>query len=60
MSMDDLDTIMGNKYARQPEKLKAWQAASRVHRAPKREKKADGGTTSGNSTLKTELTPHLG
>ena len=43
--VDDLDTIMGNKYARQPEKLKAWHAASRVHRAPKREKKTDGGTT---------------
>ena len=46
MSMDDLDTIMGNKYARQPEKLKAWQAASRVHRAPKRKKdEGDGRTT---------------
>ena len=41
MSMDDLDTIMGNKYARQPEKFKAWHAASRVHRAPKREKKPE-------------------
>jgi len=42
--VDDLDTIMGNKYARQPEKLKAWPAASRVHRAPKRKKdEGDGG-----------------
>ena len=49
--VDDLDTIMGNKYARQPEKHKAWLAASRVHRSPQREKKpapptgGTGGTT---------------
>ena len=42
--MDYLDTIMGNKYTRQPEKLKAWLAASRAERAPQREKKPDGGT----------------
>jgi hypothetical protein len=36
-----LDTIMHNKYARQPEKLRAWQSASRVEHAPQREKKAE-------------------
>jgi len=36
-----LDTIMHNKYARQPEKLRAWQSASHVERAPQREKKAE-------------------
>ncbi len=41
--VQELDTIMHNKYARQPEKLRAWQSASRVERAPQREKKpADG------------------
>lgn len=34
-----LDTIMFNKYTRQPEKLRAWQSASHVERAPQREKK---------------------
>src|SRR5207248_8006584 len=34
-----LDAIMHNKYARQPEKLHNWQRASRVERAPQREKK---------------------
>ena len=37
----ELDAIMHNKYARQPEKLRAWQSASRVERAPQRDKKAD-------------------
>jgi hypothetical protein len=44
----ELNAIMHNKYARQPEKLRAWQSASRVERAPQREKKvvtlAPGGT----------------
>jgi hypothetical protein len=31
---------MHNKYTRQPEKLRAWQSASHVERAPQREKKA--------------------
>jgi len=31
---------MYNKYARQPEKLRAWQSASRVERAPQRQKEA--------------------
>jgi len=35
----ELDAIMHNKYARQPEKLRAWHSASRVERAPQREKK---------------------
>lgn len=30
---------MYNKYTRQPEKLRAWQCASYVERAPQREKK---------------------
>jgi len=45
--VDELNTIMHNKYARQPEKLHAWQTASRVERAPQREKKApDAASTS--------------
>ena len=47
--MDYLDTIMGNKYTRQPEKLKAWQAASRVKGTPQREKKPPG---TGTGSLK--------
>lgn len=35
----ELDALMHNKYTRQPEKLRAWQSASRVERAPQREKK---------------------
>jgi len=31
---------MHNKYARNPEKLRAWQSASHIERAPQREKKA--------------------
>lgn len=34
-----LDAIMYNKYTRRPEKLRAWQSASHVERAPQREKK---------------------
>ena len=34
-----LDAIVNNKYARNPEKLCAWQSASPIERAPKREKK---------------------
>ncbi|MBI3416230.1 MAG: hypothetical protein HY043_13125 [Verrucomicrobia bacterium] len=37
--MTTLDAIMHNKYARQPEKLRAWQSASHIERAPQREKK---------------------
>ncbi len=37
--MIELDAILHNKYMRQPEKLHAWQTASRVERAPQREKK---------------------
>ena len=35
-----LDAIMHNKYARTPEKLRAWQSSSHIERAPQREKKA--------------------
>ena len=35
----ELDAIVHNKYTRQPEKLRVWQSASRVERAPQREKK---------------------
>jgi len=34
-----LNAIMHNKYARQPDKLRAWQSASHIERAPQREKK---------------------
>ena len=34
-----LDAIMHNKYARNPDKLRAWESASHIERAPKREKK---------------------
>ena len=37
--IDFLETIMGNKYERQPEKLRAWDSASRVERAPVKAKK---------------------
>ena len=37
--VDFLDTIIGNKYERQPEKLRAWDSASGVERAPVRSKK---------------------
>jgi hypothetical protein len=40
-----LDAIMRNKYARNPDKLTAWDSASHIERAPKREKKAEGATT---------------
>jgi hypothetical protein len=33
-----LDAVMHNKYARSPEKLRAWQSASRVERAPRRKR----------------------
>ncbi len=36
---DYLDAIMHNKYARDPDKLRAWQSASHIERAPQREKK---------------------
>ncbi len=46
--VDDLDTVMNNKYNRQPEKLRAWFTASRVHRSPQREKTPAGGTAPTN------------
>jgi hypothetical protein len=39
--VQELDAIMNNKYAREPENLRAWQSASRVERAPQREKKPE-------------------
>ena len=43
-----LDAIMRNKYARNPDKLTAWDSASHIERAPQRTKKPAppaGGTT---------------
>ena len=43
-----LDAIMRNKYARNPDKLSAWDSASHIERAPQRAKKPAppaGGTT---------------
>lgn len=44
-----LDAIIHNKYARNPDKLRAWDSASHIERAPQREKKpappASGTTT---------------
>ena len=41
-----LDAIIHNKYARNPDKLRVWENASHIERAPQREKKpaqpADG------------------
>lgn len=34
-----LDAIIHNKYARNPDKLRAWESASHIERAPQREKK---------------------
>ena len=34
-----LDAIMHNKYARSPDKLRAWQSANHIERAPHQEKK---------------------
>ncbi|MEF8755172.1 MAG: hypothetical protein V5B60_14800 [Accumulibacter sp.] len=45
-----LDAIMNNKYARNPAKLRAWDSASHVERAPRRERKPAGGTPPGAST----------
>ena len=36
---------MHNKYARNPDTLRAWDSASHIERAPKREKKKDTGGT---------------
>lgn len=37
--VENLNTIIRNKYSRQPGKLHTWQTASRIHRAPVRKKK---------------------
>ncbi len=39
VEVGELDAIMHNKYTRQPEKMRAWQSASHIERAPQREKK---------------------
>jgi len=39
--VDILDPIVGNKYETTPEKLHAWERASRVERDPKHGKKPD-------------------
>jgi hypothetical protein len=39
--ISSLNAIMHNKYTRMPEKLRAWQSASHVERAPKHDKKTD-------------------
>ena len=41
LDVQELDAIMHNKYARQPEVLRAWLSASRVERAPQREPKPE-------------------
>jgi hypothetical protein len=40
-----LDAIKRNKYARNPDKLTAWDSASHIERAPQRAKKKDNGGT---------------
>jgi len=40
MENTGLDAIVHNKYAHQPEKLRAWQSTSRIERAPQREEKS--------------------
>lgn len=47
-----LDTVMHNKYARHPAKLKAWLSASRVERARQREKKSAPDPTNAPTALK--------
>jgi hypothetical protein len=44
-----LDAIMRNKYKRNPDKLHAWERASRIERRPKPQK-PEGDTTSGPGT----------
>jgi hypothetical protein len=46
----ELNAIMHNKYSRQPGKLRAWQSASRVERAPQRERKVVAVATGGMAT----------
>ena len=35
--------MMHNKFVRNPDKLRAWDSASHIERAPQREKKPAGG-----------------
>jgi len=51
-----LDAIVRNKYTRTPDKLRAWDSASHIERAPQREKKPvapAGGSASGGSPAPT-------
>jgi hypothetical protein len=50
VEVSGLNAIMYNKYTRQPEKLRAWQSASRVERAPQREKKSVVPLTGGSAS----------
>lgn len=43
----EIDAIVRNKFTRQPEKLRAWASASRVERAPQREKPAAAAPAAG-------------
>ena len=47
-----LDAIVNNKYARNPEKLRTWESASHIERAPKQEKKPAGGANTGGTAPK--------
>ena len=47
-----LDATIRNKYTRNPDKLRAWDSASRIERAPQREKKAEPLPTGGGSPPK--------
>jgi hypothetical protein len=40
------DAVMHSKHSRNPDKLRAWQSASHIERAPQREKKPAGGAAS--------------
>lgn len=49
-AVNDLDAVVTNKYGRNAEVLRAWQAASHIKRAPKR----DNATDEKNGTSNTE------
>lgn len=43
-AIQQLDAIVTNKYAQEPEKLRAWRSASRIEKAPRRAKAAASGS----------------
>ncbi len=45
-----LDAIMHNKYARNPDKLRARQSASHIERAPQREKKPSASSSTSSTS----------